>query len=102
MHPGVLVNWTQLDFVKAKIAVGAQPWTSELTKAKNAKPDTGTNSDVPFSSASWTPHPVAYVGCGNGYNPDEGCRDESNEPTPKHCFGTTPEMLRMPRRQSRL
>lgn len=33
VHPGVLVNGAQLAFVKAKIAPGAEPWTSALAAA---------------------------------------------------------------------
>ena len=78
-HPGILLGAAQLDFVKAKIAAGAQPWTTALTYAKNAKADHGTNSGVAYSSLSWTPRPVAYIGCGSYNIPDEGCYDSIND-----------------------
>ena len=31
-HPGVLVDRKQLDFVKAKVSAGAQPWTDAYNK----------------------------------------------------------------------
>ena len=33
-HPGVLVNRAQLEFIKAKVAAGAQPWKSAFEAAK--------------------------------------------------------------------
>ena len=69
----------QLSFVKAKLAAGAQPWSTGLANLKNAKADTGANNGVAYSSLSWTPRPVAYVGCGAYHNPDEGCFDEVND-----------------------
>jgi len=78
-HPGILLGTRQLSFVKAKIAAGAEPWTTALTYAKAAKPDTGTNRGVPYSSLSWTPRPVAYIGCGSFNSPDEGCYDSIND-----------------------
>jgi hypothetical protein len=78
-HPGILVGTAQLEFVKAKINAGAQPWTSALAKASRAKADTGRNTGVAYSSSSWTPRPRAVVGCGAYWHPDEGCADEVND-----------------------
>jgi hypothetical protein len=36
VHPGALDSKAELDFVKAKIAAGAEPWTSQLAKMKDA------------------------------------------------------------------
>jgi len=79
VHPGILLGTPQLSFVKAKLAAGAQPWSTGLANLKNAKADTGANKGVAYSSLSWTPRPVAYVGCGAYHNPDEGCFDEVND-----------------------
>ena len=79
VHPGILLGTAQLNFVKAKIAAGAQPWTTALANAKTNKPSSGANSGVVYSSLSWTPRPIAYVGCGTNRIPDEGCYDEMND-----------------------
>jgi len=78
-HPGILVGSEQLDFVRAKINAGAEPWTSALANAMKAKADSGGNAGVAYSSPSWTPRPRAYVGCGSHRSPDEGCSDELND-----------------------
>ncbi|HEY4018832.1 MAG TPA: family 16 glycoside hydrolase, partial [Pseudonocardiaceae bacterium] len=68
-HPGVLVNQAQLDFVKAKVANGEQPWTDAFNAAKA--------SDL--ASLSYTPSPVPTVECGSNSNPDIGCKAEQND-----------------------
>ncbi|XXT21190.1 alginate lyase family protein [Sorangium sp. So ce429] len=63
-HPGVLVSRGQLDFVKAKIAAGQQPWKSDFDKAKGSK----------YGRLPYTARPVEIMKCGNGSNPlDQGC-----------------------------
>jgi hypothetical protein len=69
VHPGILVNHGMLDFVKTKIAAGADPWKSALAAASS-------NS---FGSLTYTPHPWANVDCGPSSNPDDGCTDEKND-----------------------
>jgi hypothetical protein len=68
-HPGVLVTKAQLDFVKAKIAAGAQPWSNAFAQAKASR----------FASLSYQPGPVANVVCGPYSNPDIGCSAEKND-----------------------
>jgi hypothetical protein len=68
-HPGVLVNRAQLDFVKAKIAAGAQPWKGAFDMA----------AADPHGSLSYTPKPWAVVQCGAYANPDYGCSDERDD-----------------------
>jgi hypothetical protein len=68
-HPGILVNQAQLDFVKAKIAAGIEPWKSAFTRASNSN----------FGSLNYTPHAIAVVQCGPYSNPDIGCSDEKND-----------------------
>lgn len=59
VHPGVLVNRAQLDFVKAKIAAGAQPWTG----AYNTMLTSGTGNGGKFSSLTYNAQPVPSVQC---------------------------------------
>jgi hypothetical protein len=68
-HPGVLVNRAQLDFVKAKIQTGAQPWKAAFDKARTST----------HGSLAYTPHPRAIVECGPSSNPNNGCTDERND-----------------------
>jgi hypothetical protein len=68
-HPGILVSKGMLDFVKAKILVGAQPWKDALTRA----------SSDDLGKISYTPHPIAIVQCGSYSNPDIGCTDEKQD-----------------------
>src|SRR3954470_11344238 len=68
-HPGVLVNRAQLDFIKAKVAAGAEPWKSAYEAAKNSE----------FGSLSYTPKPRETVECGPYSKPDLGCKDEQRD-----------------------
>jgi hypothetical protein len=69
VHPGILVSQPMLDFVHAKLATGAEPWTSALAAAKKSS----------LGSLTYTPHPIAVVECGSYSNPDIGCTDEKND-----------------------
>lgn len=71
IHPGILVQKKQLDFVKAKIAAGAEPWKSAFAAAKASR----------FGSLSYAPKPRAIVECGSYSTPDYGCSDEKNDVT---------------------
>jgi hypothetical protein len=66
VHPGVIVNRGMLDFVKAKIESGAQPWKDALESAKNSR----------FGSLDYQAHPRENVECGPYSMPDNGCTDE--------------------------
>ncbi|MFO0954982.1 MAG: alginate lyase family protein [Candidatus Saccharibacteria bacterium] len=74
VHPGVLVSQSQLDFVKAKIASGQEPWTSAFNKMKS-------NS---LASRTYTPSPVpklmcsTSVGLGEGF-PQAGCTEMNRD-----------------------
>ncbi|GAA3596956.1 alginate lyase family protein [Kribbella ginsengisoli] len=68
-HPGVGVSAAQLDFVRAKVNAGAQPWTNAFNQAKNSV----------YGSLSRTPKARAVVECGPYSNPDIGCRDERGD-----------------------
>ena len=69
VHPGVQVDKGQLDFVKAKIAAKAEPWTGALTAMKKSS----------FASLTYTAKPRATVECGSSSMPDNGCSDEKND-----------------------
>jgi len=60
------VNLGQLDFIKAKITAGAQPWKGNFDALK------GTAR----ASHGYTPKPFAMVICGPFSNPDVGCGEE--------------------------
>ena len=68
-HPGVLVNRAQLEFVKAKVAAGAEPWKSAFEAAKAS----------PLGAISYTPTPRQTVECGPYSKPDLGCKDEQRD-----------------------
>nr|BFE48310.1 alginate lyase family protein [Saccharothrix mutabilis subsp. capreolus] len=68
-HPGVLVGKGQLDFVRAKVNAGAQPWKAAYDQMMAH----------PFASLSRTPKPRAIVECGSYSNPNYGCTDERED-----------------------
>ncbi|GAA1558112.1 alginate lyase family protein [Kribbella lupini] len=68
-HPGVGVSRPQLDFVRAKVQAGAQPWTNAFNQAKNSA----------YGSLSRTAKPRAVVECGSYSNPNYGCTDERED-----------------------
>ena len=68
-HPGVLVNRPQLDFIKAKVAAGVEPWKSAYEAAKAS--DLGT--------LTYIPHPWKACECGPYSRPDIGCKDEQRD-----------------------
>ena len=69
LHPGVQVDKGQLDFVEAKLAAGAEPWTTALAAMKKSQ----------FAALSYQAKPRATVECGPTSNPDFGCTDEKND-----------------------
>jgi hypothetical protein len=69
VHPGILVSGGMLDFVKGKIAAGAQPWKDAFDRA----------SSDGLGKLPYTPHPLATVECGSFSNPDIGCTDEKQD-----------------------
>src|SRR4051812_24642153 len=68
-HPGVLVNRAQLDFIKAKVAAGTEPWKSAYQAAKNSE----------HGALNYSPKPRATVECGPYSKPDLGCKDEQRD-----------------------
>lgn len=68
-HPGVLVSQSQLDFVKARVAAGAQPWTDAYHQMMSSR----------YASLDRTPKPRAVVECGSYSDPNLGCTDERED-----------------------
>ncbi|MFE9853239.1 alginate lyase family protein [Streptomyces sp. NPDC005576] len=68
-HPGVTVSRGQLDFARAQVTAGAQPWKGAY--------DQMTASG--YASLSRTAKPRATVECGSYSNPDNGCTDERED-----------------------
>lgn len=68
-HPGVTVSKGQLDFAKAKVDAGAQPWKSAFDQMMASK----------YADLNRTPKPRATVECGSYSNPNYGCTDERED-----------------------
>lgn len=68
-HPGVLVSRPQLDFVRAKVQAGAQPWKGAYDQMLASK----------YASLTRTATPRAVVECGSYSNPNYGCTDERED-----------------------
>jgi hypothetical protein len=68
-HPGVINSRESLDFVKAKIAAGAQPWKAAFDEL----------SSHSLASLSRNPAPRAIVECGAYSNPNNGCTEERDD-----------------------
>lgn len=62
VHPGILVNRQQLDFVKSKVASGQQPWKNSLT----------TISNGPQGRTTYTPSAVKEVKCSSSWGVNAG------------------------------
>ncbi|MEW2258445.1 alginate lyase family protein [Streptomyces sp. NPDC047869] len=68
-HPGVTVSRSQLDFARAQVQAGAQPWKSAFDQMKASK----------YADLNRTPKPRATVECGSYSNPNYGCTDERED-----------------------
>jgi len=66
LHPGVVVDLDQLDFVRGRVAAGAAPWTAAYDAMRRS----------PYADLAWQAHPRAVVECGLNSQPDNGCGDE--------------------------
>ncbi|WP_238009826.1 alginate lyase family protein [Dactylosporangium sp. AC04546] len=69
VHPGVFVSASQLNFVRERLAAGAQPWRAAFDAMMAS----------PLASLSRMPQPRATVECGSKSNPNHGCTDERND-----------------------
>jgi hypothetical protein len=83
VHPGILVNKAQLDFVKAKIAGGADPWASAFARVqadfygqKTYQPHPPTAAQATYLTPATTD---GVVICGSFSDPDVHCTDEKND-----------------------
>lgn len=63
MHPGVLVGQADIDFVRAKIAAGQEPWKSALNRVLTSGSSiaTAARPTTRYSSLSYVPAPVAII-----------------------------------------
>ena len=64
-HPGILHSRAELDFVRAKVAEGQEPWKAAWEALRRE----------PVSSLTWKPKPAADVVRGPYNNPDIGGTD---------------------------
>jgi chitodextrinase len=75
VHPGVVNTTATLNFVKNKIAAGAQPWTAAYNAAA---------ADT-YGSLSYVDHPPTdtngNVDCGSFSSPDIHCHDQRDDAT---------------------
>lgn len=81
VHPGVLVGVNQLNYVRAQIASGRQPWKSFYGQLMSSRSSLGSQPNTPFTSTNYIPHPVADVNCGAGpaSSAPVACVDEKND-----------------------
>jgi hypothetical protein len=81
IHPGILVSTTQLNFVKAKIAAGQEPWKTFFSQLQSASTSLGSIPNTPFTSLNYVPHPVAHMICPVAPASGEpaSCLDEKND-----------------------
>lgn len=94
VHPGILINKTDLEQIKAKVAAKQEPWAAGFTRLQTS----GMSSVTPlrpkayrFSSLDYPPCPVPQVRCwtgtGQAYaaaNPqlnltETGCREQTDD-----------------------
>ncbi|KKD09115.1 alginate lyase family protein [Streptomyces sp. WM6386] len=68
-HPGVTVSKGQLDFARAKVTAGAQPWKGAYDQMMASR----------YADLNRTPKPRAVVECGSYSNPNYGCTDERED-----------------------
>ncbi|GGJ04948.1 alginate lyase family protein [Streptomyces brasiliensis] len=69
VHPGVTVSQGQLDFARAEVQAGAQPWKAAYDQMTASK----------YADLNRTPKPRATVECGSYSNPDYGCTGERED-----------------------
>jgi hypothetical protein len=82
-HPGVLVTRAQLDFVKDRVAAGAEPWASAFLRAKadpHGSPAYEPHPPVPTRASETAPATEeGIVLCGSFSDPDVHCSDEKED-----------------------
>lgn len=68
-HPGVLLNRTQLDVIKRRVAQGIEPQKTAFAAMLAS----------PYADLAYSPSPRAVVECGSYSRPDLGCKDERRD-----------------------
>ncbi len=68
-HPGVLVNRAQLEFIRARVRAGQEPWKSAFETARSSE----------WGAMDYTPRPWQRVECGPRSRPNRGCTDERRD-----------------------
>jgi hypothetical protein len=83
VHPGILVTRQQLDFVKANIARGTEPWASAFARARSDRHGSPAYTPhPPLAQAATDTTPAAESGvvlCGSFSDPDVHCSDEKDD-----------------------
>jgi hypothetical protein len=69
VHPGILHNRAEIDFVKGKIRAGEEPWKSTWDSLAQHR----------FAQLSWKPKPREHVARGAYNNPDIGASEMMND-----------------------
>jgi hypothetical protein len=86
-HPGVLLGTAQLDYVKARLTAGAEPWTAEYAKmlASRCTLTGSANNGRLYSDLSWVPTPYAVVARGSGGSNASGDQDQQADAIAAYC-----------------
>ncbi len=83
IHPGILVTRAQLDFVKAKITAGTEPWASAFARVKADHYGQQTyQPHPPVAQAATDKDPATTDGivvCGSFSDPDVHCTHEKDD-----------------------
>jgi hypothetical protein len=73
-HPGYVVSTSQLDFIKGKVAINAQPWTDAYNQMLKDSDKYGK-----YASGTRISQAAPTVSCGPVTNPDIKCTDERGD-----------------------
>jgi hypothetical protein len=76
VHPGYVVDRSQLDFIKGQVKAGAQPWSTAYEQMLKDSDQYGLYATGTSGRKST---PTSNVGCGPTTNPDYGCTDERGD-----------------------
>ncbi|KIY66141.1 chondroitin AC/alginate lyase [Cylindrobasidium torrendii FP15055 ss-10] len=69
VHPGVMIDKDQLNFIKGKVSAGAEPWSSAYSAMLGHE----------LASPTRTPKPTRTVECGPTSTPNKGCTEERQD-----------------------
>jgi hypothetical protein len=73
VHPGVLLNKAQLDWMAQEVNAGVEPWATEFANAKTAAPGTGDQAWGSLTYAVEGPVAGGMNQCGSDSSPNDGC-----------------------------